>query len=64
MRKLGIHDLVAMVKYAIKIWIIDPETLPFQKDFQIPQYCAIGTVANETLRRKQRGIEKNQSELP
>jgi len=25
MRKLGIHNLVAMVKYAIKIGIIDPE---------------------------------------
>ena len=46
MRKLGIHDLVAMVKYAIKIGIINPETLPFQKDFQIPQYCAICTAAN------------------
>jgi hypothetical protein len=27
MRKLGIHDLVAMVKYAIKIGIIDLEIL-------------------------------------
>jgi len=25
MNKLGIHDLVALVKYAIKIGIIDPE---------------------------------------
>jgi DNA-binding CsgD family transcriptional regulator len=25
MKKLGIHDLVAMVKYAIKIGMIDPE---------------------------------------
>ena len=46
MRKLGIYGLVAMVKYAIKIGIIEPETLPFQKDFPIPQYCAICTAAN------------------
>lgn len=26
MKKLGLHDLVSMVKYAIKIGIIDPET--------------------------------------
>jgi hypothetical protein len=25
MRKLGVRDLVAMVKYAVKIGIIDPE---------------------------------------